>query len=195
MDSHVGAPKSAPDPRPMDVGGPSEQVASPAVLPTHIFYGTGFVIHGLGMHFNNGTRTGLVLENSKSPVDLHDEFRMPHRAHHTSVLQRGEIPTSFTGFRSRMGFLAHQIEFSTTYNQRPYRTLPVIAGSDQDSRGDMFSYQAPPGFYIKDIWWLSGRPSQVYLAVIPSLVPGHEATYTDHGWTPLQAVEARTERT
>ena len=53
------------------------------VIPTSIFYGTGFVIHGLGFQFSNGTRTGLVLEDGQEHVDLHDNFRLPHRANQT----------------------------------------------------------------------------------------------------------------
>ena len=157
----------------------------PVVIPTNIFYGIGFVIHGLGFQFSNDTRTGLVLEDTQDPIDLHDSYRMPHRADHSMNLQYGEFPTGFIGFSSHMRFLAFQIEFTTTKDQLPYRTLPVIAGTEVPQRGDRFDFQAPAGYYIKDIWWASGRPTQVYLAVIPSLVPGYVTTFPHLGWTTI----------
>ena len=183
MDSHAALldvrdePMEAFAPPVPHAGGMLGQV----VMPTRIFFGIGFVIHGMGLHFSNGTRTGLVLEDIHVPVDLHDQFRMPHRATQTIHVQYGECPTEISGFTSNMAFLSYQVQFVTTKN----RTLPVISGTESAQRGTPFRYAAPQGYYLKDIWWGAGRPTQVFLAAIPSLVPGHSATYTYQGWTAL----------
>ena len=191
--NHTGAMDShASHDEPMDVAmepvglsGVATRLLPQVVIPTSIFYGIGFVIHGLGFQFSNDTRTGLVLEDTQEPIDLHDSYRMPHRANHSMNLQYGEFPTGFTGFNSRMRFLAFQIEFTTTKDQLPWRTLPVITGTEVPQRGDRFTFQAPAGYYIKDIWWAAGRPTQVLLTAIPSLVPGHAAILPQLGWVPI----------
>ena len=182
MDSHA-APLNVRDDPMGAITAPATQTEQ-VVMPTYIFFGVGFVVHGLGFHFTNGTRTGLVLEDTKEPVDLHDQFRMPHRATQSVPLQYGEFPTGMSGFASNMAFLAYQVQFVTTKN----RALPVISGTESAQRGDPFMYTAPPGYYLKDIWWGAGRPTQVFLAAIPSLIPGHSTTYSDQGWTALEAM-------
>jgi len=182
MDSHA-VPINARD-DPMGAITPPATQTEQVVMPTYIFFGVGFVVHGLGFHFTNGTRTGLVLEDTKEPVDLHDQFRMPHRATQSIPLQHGEFPTGTSGFASNMAFLAYQVQFVTTKN----RTLPVMSRTESAQRGDPFRYTAPPGYYLKDIWWGAGKPTQVFLAAIPSLIPGHTTTYSDQGWTALEAM-------
>ena len=174
------AAPAAPEAPPIPPGG-----ARHLVLPEFIFFGTGFVVHGLGLHFSNNTRTGLVLEDNKTPVNLHDSYRMPHRANQRIDLLPGEVPTTFNGFSSLMGFLAYQVEFITSINSREHRTLAAISGTDIPNRGEQFHYTAPLGHYIKDVWWQAGRPTQVYLAATPSTAPGLTTVYQDIGWTPM----------
>ena len=89
--------------------------------PRGLFVGYGFVIHGLAFTFQDGSRTGKVMEDDHSLVDLTNQERMAHRAPQWHPLWDGEYPLALTGFASRVHLLACYLEITT--NQR---TLPPL---------------------------------------------------------------------
>ena len=188
MDSHAaGRPFVDSQPVSMEIQSGNDIVGALAqeVLPTHIFYGTGYVVHGLGMHFSNGIRKGLVLEDSKAHVDLHDGHRMPVRAGQFILLQPGELPISIQGSASNMGFLAYQVTIITRLVNGGHRSLPVITGTELAQRGAPFRADAPKGHYFKDFWWHAGSLTSAYAAVIPDVIAAGHAGQPDPGWTLL----------
>ena len=188
MDSHAAGRHGVADPPvAMDVQTGNDIIAALAqeVIPTHIFYGTGYVIHGLGFQLSNGTRKGLVLEDSKLPVDLHDSRRMPVRAGHFIQLQPGELPTSIQGRSSNMGFLAFQVIIGTRLVHGGGRTLPAITGTEAAQQGEFFRADAPRGHYFKDFWWQAGSLTSAYVAVIPDVIVPGLVGQSDPGWLPL----------
>ena len=194
MDSHAASvPPVDSHVVPMEIQGGNDTAAAlaQAVLPTHIFYGTGYVVHGLGMHFSNGVRTGLALEDSKASVNLHDGHRMPVRAGQTIPLQPGELPISIQGFASNMGFLAFQVSITSCMANGVRRRLPIISGTEQDQCGMSFHADAPPGHYFKDFWWQAGSLTSAFVAVIPDVVSGGNAGQADLGWIPLADLTPR----
>ena len=194
MDSHAaGGPLMDPTSAPMDTQGGADTAAAlaQAVLPTHIFYGAGYVVHGLGMQLSNGVRTGLVLEDSKTPVNLHDGHRMPYRAGQAIQLQPGELPTSIQGFASNMGFLAFQLSIISTMPNGVRRRLPIISGTDQTQCGVPFAAEAPAGYYFKDFWWQNGSMTSAYVATIPDVIAGGNTGQADMGWTSLAELTPR----
>ena len=194
MDSHAaGRPGLESPPVPMEVQSGNDILGALAqeVLPTHIFYGTGYVVHGMGIHFSNGTRKGLVLEDSKAHVDLHDGLRMPVRAGQFILLQPGELPISIHGFASNMGFLAYQLTIVTRLANGGHRSLPVITGTERAQRGTEFSAHAPPGHYFKDFWWHAGSLTSAFVAVIPDVISAGRAGEPDPGWTFLPDLQTR----
>ena len=155
---------------------PTAPMALTPSVPTGFFSGHGFVIHGFGFQFSDGTRTGSVLEDDLTWVDLMDPIRMPHRATSWHALALGEFPIAINGFSSTIGFLAYCIEVVTTQ-----KTFPPLCGTETPCRGGPFNFRAPAGFFIKDVRWYRGSPTHVLLASMPPLTLGSVAP-PDIGW-------------
>ena len=181
-DSGAGAAPGVPAVQPGPPAANLLALGPPALAlppPTNFFFGHGFVIHAFGFQFQDGSRTGRVLEDNNSLVDLQNALRLAHRAPTWETLWAGEYPVTITGFASRMNFLAYYMEITTNM-----RTFPPISGTEVPQRGDKFVFSAPINYYIRDIEWGPGYPTSFYLA--PINAAGTAAT-TPIGWVRLEA--------
>merc|ERR1712167_317156 len=105
-----------------DLTGTEEQLLIPEPRIRRFAGGAGWVLHGFCFEFANGSRTGICLEDDKSPMDINSDIssdlHLRRRNMRWVELSEDEIIVEVSGHASLFGYVCFDIVLHTSRGRK-----------------------------------------------------------------------------